>query len=193
MAAVGELVTLLERQAPDRLDALRSKYPAHVVRLKPGAIMGDGDGETNVDCDIAIQALDLLLPNAEKLRSRLRTRLAWSWRLDLLAKICATVGSGGTLGALASGAGVDKAMLSAIVALVGSLAALLFSYLQRDATSGSIAEAFNELIKAMVDGAEVRTTLPRLCAAGPARQRDEAIRRANEAVRVINVLWLKHA
>jgi len=188
----GELVSLLSKAAPARLAALREQFPAHVTELKPGSVLGDDQPE-NLACAVAIEALNSAAAAADGLRTRIRQRLKWSLRFDFLAKFAAACGSGGALGLLAGSAAVDKGIIAAAIAFAGSLAGLVFSYLQRDETSGSVADSYNKLITALVQCGDLQRSLPVLCRSGSSPELKEALARANETARTLNELILRYA
>jgi hypothetical protein len=190
-AEFGELVSLLARVAPDRLDKLRANFPAATVQLRPGAVMGESSW--NVGCAVALEALKVYGPAAAKICVRLRRRLAWSWRFDLLAKFAAACGSGGAVGVLAAGIAIDKAIMAAFVALVGSLCGLFFSYLQRDETAGSVTESYNKLIVALVQSDELQRSLQVLCGMGDTHELHDALVKANETAKTLNEMVLRFA
>ncbi|MDI5929012.1 hypothetical protein [Rhizobium leguminosarum] len=186
----GEVVTLLARDAPDELEKLRKRFPGATALLRPGGVMGGSASE--IACAVTIAALEKYGRSAIQLLPRLRQRLAWSWRFDLVAKFAAACGSGGTIGALAAGSSTDKAIVSASVALLGSICTLLFAYLQRDEAAGSVPEAYNRLISALAQADELQRSLPPLCAhSAPTPELEEALKKANEVAKTLNELWLR--
>jgi hypothetical protein len=146
---------------------------------------------TDLGCDVATEALSLYGAIAGKLRSRLRSRLAWTRRFDLWAKIAASVGSGGTVGMLAAGIGAERSAVAAVIAFLGSVSALYVSYLQRDLASGSIAAAYNKLIDGLVEADQLQRSLRTLCPAGASRELTRALARANDVARTLNELALR--
>jgi hypothetical protein len=185
----GELVSLLHRIAPRQLDELRNRFPSHSVQLKPGAVLGTASSD--VGCSVAQKALADYAPAADDLRLKIRNRLRWSWRFDLLAKFAAACGSGGAVGVLATGVGADKAILASIVALIGSACSLVFSYLQRDETSGSVADSYNKLIAAMVEATSLQSQLEQLCPMGDSAELRAALAQANDTAKSLNELLLR--
>jgi hypothetical protein len=183
---IGELVTMLERDAPQELARLRERFPDRTAELRGGEVMGDTG--TDLGCAVTIPALARYAEAAEALLPRMRARLAWSWRFDLIAKLAAAAGSGGTVGALAAGASADKAFVTALIALVGSVCTLIFAYLQRDEAAGSVADSYNRMITALVSADELGRTLPALCSQGPSTGLEDAIGKANETARTLNEL-----
>ncbi|WP_192180397.1 hypothetical protein [Mesorhizobium amorphae] len=156
----GELVSLLGRVDPTELERLRTRFPDAAAQLRPGGVLGDSSEE--IGCSVAIAALSKSNEAATKLLPRLRQRLTWSLRFDLVSKLTATVGSGGAIGALTVGAN-DKAIVGAGVALLGSICSVIFGYLQRDISSGSVTDAYNRLIVSMVEADDSCEHCP-LCA-----------------------------
>ncbi len=193
IAKFGELVSLLARSAPGQLEALRTDFPEKkdAVFLQPGQVQGDSPAI--IGCAVAKKALAQFGPEAAALRPKLRRRLAWSWRFDFVAKFAAACGSGGAVGVLATGisGAADKAIIAAVVALIGSLCGLAFSYLQRDEFAGSIIEAFNKLIAALVNAGELQNTLRLLCVAGDTPELREALTKANETARTLNEIIMR--
>jgi hypothetical protein len=188
-AQFGELVSLLARAAPQRLDVLRSNFPGHAVQFKPGAVLGQS--APDVGCAIAREALAQYGPAADKLRPKIRNRLVWSWRFDFAAKFAAACGSGGAVGVLASGAAVDKAMLASAIALIGSFCGLLVSYLQRDQSAGSVSDSYNKLIAALVQVDDLQRKLNALCGKGDSPELREALSQANDTAKSLNELVLR--
>jgi hypothetical protein len=186
----GELVTLLAHIAPDELARLRAKFPAAEAELRPGGVLGDSSPD--LGCETTLAALSKFAKLAMQLVPKLRKRLSWSWRFDLIAKIAAACGSGGTVGALTTGIQQDKAVFAAIVALIGSICALIFSSLQRDEAAGSVSDAYNRLIVALVEAEELQRTLPQLCAHGASPELNDALSKANETARNMNELWIRY-
>lgn len=186
----GELVSLLSRADPAKLDVIRNQFPAHSRELKPGGVLG-GDQPTSVGCSVAIAALSAYAPAAAALRLKIRKRLAWSLRFDLLAKFAAACGSGGAVGVLATGIGSDKAIVASVIALAGSLCGLLFSYLQRDEAAGSVTETYNRLIEALVEAGDIQRSLPIMCSSGDSPQLRDALGKANDTARTLNELILR--
>jgi hypothetical protein len=191
-AEFGELVSFLSKAAPDKLQSLQKTFPEQAINLKPGGILGGGD-VPNVGCAVAIEALNSYAPAAEQIRLKIRQRLALSLRFDLLAKFAAACGSGGAVGVLAAGVAVDKAIFASAVALTGSICGLFFSYLQRDESNGSVSEAYNNLIDALVQCAELQRSLPILCRDGDSPELKDALNRANMAARTLNTLILRYS
>jgi hypothetical protein len=189
-AEFGELVSLLSKVAPQKLNSLRDTFPANAEYLKPGAVLGDGQ-PPDIGCAVAIAALNYYAPAAGNLRLRIRARLAWSRKFDVLAKFAAASGSGGAVGALAAGIGMEKAIIASAIALAGSLCGLLYSYLQRDEASGSVSDAYNRLILALVQCSDLQRTLPLLCKAGDSPQLQQTLGEANETARTLNELILR--
>ncbi|MBY5396973.1 hypothetical protein HFN01_19375 [Rhizobium leguminosarum] len=187
----GELVTLLDTLHPETLEKIRQQFPKAGAQLRAGEVMGET--EAPVGCTVAIVALTKFNPLVTALLPRLRSRLRWSWRFDLVAKFTAAVGSGGTVAALAAGAGADKAVITAIVALVGSLASLIFAHLQRDESAGSVPEAYNKMIDALVQAEELQRSLPALCSSGDGPELRSALDKANETARDLNRLWMRYS
>jgi hypothetical protein len=114
------------------------------------------------------------------------------WRFDLCAKIAAAFGSGGTVGILAADLGTERGAVAAVIALLGSLSALYFSYLQRDETAGSVVSAYNRLIEGLVEAEQLRRSLRMLCPAGPSQELTQVLSRANEVAKLLNELALRH-
>jgi hypothetical protein len=189
-AEFGELVTLLDRFDPAELDRLRGQFPDASAELRLGGVLGDSSEE--IGCSVAIAALSKASEAAAKLLPRLRGRLTWSLRFDLVSKLTATIGSGGAIGALTAGAD-DKAILGACVALVGSICSVIFGYLQRDVSSGSVTDAYNRLIVSLVEADEVLRTLPALCSRGASAKLEEVLGRANGAASTLNELAIRFA
>jgi hypothetical protein len=186
----GELVSLLSKTAPAKLETLRGQFPQNSSELKPGSVLGEGQS-TNIGCTVAVAALNEYAPAAADLRGRIRARLAWSLRFDFVAKFAAACGSGGAVGVLATGIAADKAIIASVVALIGSLCGLLFSYLQRDEAAGSVAESYNRLIGALVQAGDLQRSLPMMCAAGDSPELKDALTRANDTARILNELILR--
>jgi hypothetical protein len=187
----GELVTLLAHTAPEELDNLRQKFPGASAELRPGGVLGGSSAD--VGCSVAIAALSKYSKLAKQLLPRLRRRLAWSWRFDLVAKFAAAFGSGGTVGALVAGADSDKTVIAAVVALIGSVCSLVFAYLQRDVAAGSVPDSYNRLITALVEADDLQRTLPRLCAQGTSPELSAALEKANETAKGLNELSIRFA
>jgi hypothetical protein len=187
---IGELVTLLSNVAPEKLSALKSQFPDQSVHFKRGAVMGGVEAPQG--CAVALEALTMYVPTATNLRLKIRRRLVWSWRFDLIAKFAAAGGSGGAVGALTTGVQADKAIIAAAVALAGTLCGLFFSYLQRDEATGSVTDSYNKLIDALVVGGEVQRSLPGLCKAGDSPELKEALTKANDTARTLNELILRY-
>jgi hypothetical protein len=180
----------LSHAAPDRLDILRTRFPRDAVQLRPGGILGDSS--PNIGCAVALDALAVYGPAAANLRAKLKSRLAWSWRFDLFAKFAAACGSGGAVGVLVTGVvAVDKAIVASAVALFGSLCGLLFSYLQRDETAGSVTDAYNKLIVSLVELDQLQRSLPPLCAATDSPELRAALASANNTAKTLNELVLR--
>lgn len=184
----GELVSLLDRMDPDEIGRLRDRFPEAKAQLRPGGVLGDSSSE--IGCRVALAALSKANEAAAKLLPQLRRRLAWSLRFDLVSKLTATVGSGSAIGALTVGAD-DKAIIGAWVALLGSVCSVIFGYLQRDVSSGSVTDAYNRLITSMVEADELLRTLPRLCAQEPSAELDEFLTKANGIARQLNELTIR--
>jgi hypothetical protein len=191
-AEIGELVTFIALSDPEKLSGLQTKYPTRKQMLQPGAVLGADKREGDLPCDVALSALSLFGGQATKLRLRLRSRLAWSWRFDLLAKFLAACGSGGTVGILATGVGIERGVIAALIALGGSLCALFFSYMQRDETSGSIVASYNKLIVALVQAEELTRSLTLLCPSGSSPKLNEALGRANDTAKALNEIMLRY-
>jgi hypothetical protein len=186
----GELVTLLDKVAPDRLEAIRRIYPEHSVQLRPGGVMGESS--LTLGCTIALESLKAAGPAALTLVGKLRRRLAWSWRFDLIAKLATAAGAASAIGLLASNViGLDKVMIASAVTLLGSLAGLVFSFLQRDEGAGSVPEAYNKLIKALVELDRLQRVLPPLCAESDNSEVQAAVASANSTAQILNELTLR--
>ena len=186
----GELVSLLGRVDPAELDRLRIRFPDAAAQLRSGGVLGDSSEE--IGCSVAIAALSKANEAATILLPRLRQRLTWSLRFDLVSKLTATVGSGGAIGALTVGAD-DKAIVGASVALLGSVCSVVFGYLQRDISSGSVTDAFNRLIVSMVEADELLRHLPAFCAKGASARLDELLTKANDVAGKLNELVIRFA
>jgi len=190
MAEFGELVTLLASLAPEKLAKLRTKFPDFEAELRPGAVLGDSSSD--LACDVALNALGEFTALALQILPSIRSRLAWSWRFDLVAKIAAACGSGGTVGALTTGLAEHNAVIPAIVALIGSMCALFFTYLQKDEAAGSVSDSYNRLIVGLVEADQLQRALPRLCAQGPSAELNEALTKANETAKTLNEMWIRY-
>lgn len=189
---LGELITLAASTEPSVLAELRAKYPEREESLQPGAVLGASSTSSLFQCDVARASLSLWGPAATKLRHRLRSRLAWSWRFDLFAKIAAACGSGGAVGILAAGIGVQQGMIAAIVALAGSICALIFSFMQRDEAAGSVTDSYNRLIAALVEAEDVKRALDRLCPDGASAELSTALTKANDVAKILNELAFRY-
>jgi hypothetical protein len=189
---LSELITLVSSAEPDALKKLRTKYPECEELLQPGAVLGEASAPSTFQCDVALASLSPGGTTATKIRHRLRLRLAWSWRFDLFAKIAAACGSGGAVGILAAGIGVQQGMIAAMVALAGSICALIFSFMQRDEAAGSITDAYNRLITALVEAEDVKRALDRLCPQGTSVELSSTLTRANDVAKVLNELTLRY-
>jgi ABC-type multidrug transport system fused ATPase/permease subunit len=192
-ADFGELVSMLNRMAPERLRLLQTRFSANAAELKPGGVLGESDSK--LACAVASEALSQYGPQAAQIKEKLKARLAWSWRFDLLAKFAAACGSGGALGILVSGAtgATSTATLASGVASAGSLASLIFSYLQRDESADSISEAYNKLIEALVSHDHLQRVMPGLCSAGDSAELTAVLTQANATARTLNELVLRYA
>lgn len=186
----GELVSLLDREDPAEINRLRDRFPEAKAQLRPGGVLGDSSAE--IGCSVALAALSKANDAATKLLPQLRKRLAWSLRFDLVSKLTATVGSGSAIGALTVGAD-DKAIIGAWVALLGSVCSVIFGYLQRDVSSGSVTDAYNRLITSMVEADELLRILPSVCGQGQSAKLDELLTKANGVASQLNELAIRFA
>ena len=186
----GELVTLLARASPDELQRLRNAYPQAHAELRPGGVLGASNFE--IGCAVAQAALAKYSDEATRLLPILRKRLARSQAFDLIAKIIAAAGSTGALAALSFGAADTKATVAAAVAFVGSVCSILFASLQKDIASGSVSDAYNRLIIALVGAGELIRTLPVLCSGGKSEELKTALAKANETATTLNELTLRY-
>lgn len=186
----GELVTLLARAAPDQLQRLRQEYPTASAELRPGGVLGESKLE--IGCAVAQAALAKYSDEATRLLPLLRKRLGRSRTFDLIAKVVAAGGSTGALAALSFGADDAKAKIAVGVAFLGSVCGILFDYLQKDVASGSVSDAYNKLVAALVAANELMRTLPVLCSGGDSEELKAALTRANETATTLNELTLRY-
>lgn len=186
----GELVTLLARAAPSQLEDFRKTYPEARAELRPGGVLGASD--LKIGCDVALAALASYSDDAKKLLPLLRKRLGRSQAFDLTAKIVAAAGSTGTLAALSFGTSDTNAKIAAVVAFLGSVCGILFASLQKDVASGSVSDAYNKLILALVTASDLARSLPALCSAGESEELKAALAKANETAAVLNELTLRY-
>jgi hypothetical protein len=185
-----ENLSLCLRDGPLELSILfEGNFQRPLQSFRPGGVLGKSASE--LGCEVAIAALAKYAESAMELLPRLRRRLAWSRRFDLVAKFAAACGSGGTIAALSAGSYGSKAVIAAAVALTGSICSLVFAYLQRDESAGSISEAYNRLIIALVQAASLQRILPDLCRLGASPQLKDAISKANDIARTLNELTLR--
>jgi hypothetical protein len=186
----GELVTLLERSAPEELERLKRAYPQARAELRPGGVLGDSNLE--IGCKVAQAALVEYSNDASKLLPKLRKRLARSQMFDLIAKVIAAAGSTGTLAALSFGTVDMRTTIAAAVAFAGSVCSILFASLQKDIASGSVSDAYNRLITALVGASELMRTLPVLCSAGETEELKAALSKANQTATILNELTFRY-
>ena len=191
-AQVGEIATALGRLAPQELATLRSKHPDQAVLFEPGGVMGEGPTAVPPACDLALALLSRFIGSSSQLLRRMRRRLGASWWFDLVAKLAATGGAGGTIAAFLGQLSMGAGTAAGLVALAGSACGLVFSLMQRDAAGGSLIASYNKLVEAMVDADQEERALRLLCPQGSSKDLDAALDKVNELARVLNDLNLRY-
>lgn len=191
-APMGEIADALARIAPREMRALRERYPEAALMLTPGAVLGEGPTQASSACDATLALLSLYGGSSLKLLRRMRRRLGASWWFDLIAKLAATGGAGGTIAAFLGKLSVGEGTAAGLVALAGSACGLVFSLMQRDAAGGSLIGSYNKLVEAMVEAGEQERSLQLLCPQGPGKDLDDALGKVNQLARVLNEMNLRY-
>jgi hypothetical protein len=180
-APIDELVNLLARDKPSALAELQRQYPAETDLLSLGKDLGPGQAVTAARCAVALQALDIYTPSAEKLVKRVRARLRTGKLIDLISKIATFVGSGAA--ALAIFAKFpDRAMYLAIATAAGSILGFIATYL----VSGSPIDKLLQLSTAAMEARASRPVLAALCAESNSDELEKELNKANELAHKLN-------
>jgi len=189
---IGEIVSALSRFAPTDLADIAARHPDHRVLFTPGMVLGDGIIPTLISCDVTLALLSRYSTSSVQLLRRMRRRLHASWWFDLIAKLTATGGAGGTIAAFLGSLSINQGIAAGLVSLTGSACSLIFSLLQRDAAGGSLIASYNKLVEAMAEAEQQQRVLQVLCPQGPTKDLNDAVNRAEQLARLLNEMALRY-
>lgn len=187
---IGEVVSALSRFAPEALERIRELHPGYDLLFRRGEVLGSTPVE--IACELTLEMLSRYGEAVADIQKKLRRRLRASRWFDLISKLAATGGAGGTLTAFLGQISPGHGLLAAAVALIGSSCGLLFSLLQRDESGSSLSGGYNRIIQALVEAAQQERVLRALCPSGKGSELKAALERANKLGKVLNELAIRY-
>lgn len=153
---INEAVFLLSKASPESLEALRKSLPEIEEQLKPGIMAGEiavsPDHARNIlkaKAQVILVVLNKTIELSDRALSQASRKMLSARRTRMGGQIVTVLGSSGVLAAI----GVTQsglAILSAILALFGSLAAILSEYFEQiiDKKQGGLNEVFLQIATA---------------------------------------------
>jgi hypothetical protein len=159
--AINDISGFLGRYAPQRLDALRSRFPDQAARFEPeGLTMGAGDADALRAAASAM--LEEVGEVADRAEAAVMQRLRVSRVLELVGALVSLLSSAGVITAIWGLESPAAALPIAMVGFVGGAVPLVVNWLRSDAAgAGSAAEALVKLRDAVWNARALKARLGR--------------------------------